>query len=152
MSIGRHVDRAVDGAIIGFGTLANWLLNLIPYDEGEAKRYLAMSGAEALAEREAQCDVYEPDEVWAAEHICAEPDCVLPIDHPVTEVAEPLGEYPEVPAQCKVAGQTELAQAVANVLSREMSGLFLRGRWDFTTWAEHVAPEILRAIDRARSK
>lgn len=142
MSIGRQIDRAVDGAIVGIGTLANWLMNQIPYDETEAKRYLAMAGAEALAEREAQCDVYEPDPIWAAEHM--QPD--------TAEVAEPVGEYPDVPAQSKTAGQSEIAAAVAAVLEDEMNCLFLRGNWDFTTWANHIAPEILRAIDRARSR
>jgi len=57
--IGRHIDRVMDASIVGIGMLANWLIErLAPRDEQEARRYLAMtSAADALAEREAQCDV-----------------------------------------------------------------------------------------------
>lgn len=213
--IGRHIDRVVDASIVGIGMLANWLIErLAPRDEQDARRYLAMtSAADALAEREAQCDVYEPDPVWAAEHM--QPD----------EIDEPVGEYPDLPAQSQVAkfgdagrnagkafekgleaadsrasdrfaksydkvadasgrlrvelqkledlksrgagdtkilaqseavararGQTASVAAVANLLSEEMNYLYLSGNWDFTAWASHIAPEIVRAIDRARGR
>lgn len=150
--IGRHIDRVVDASIVGIGMLANWLIErLAPRDEQDARRYLAMtSAADALAEREAQCDVYEPDPVWAAEHM--QPD----------EIDEPVGEYPDLPAQSQTAGQTASVAAVANLLSEEMNylfpvlapegGVYLSGNWDFTAWASHIAPEIVRAIDRARGR
>lgn len=140
--IGRHIDRVVDASIVGIGMLANWLIErLAPRDEQDARRYLAMtSAADALAEREAQCDVCEPDPVWAAEHM--QPD----------EIDEPVGEYPDLPAQSQTAGQTASVAAVANLLSEEMNYLYLSGNWDFTAWASHIAPEIVRAIDRARGR
>lgn len=128
MTIGQAVDRTVNAGIVAAGHLASWLLDRIkPFNEQEARAYLAMSGAEALAEREAETEVFEPG-----------------------EIAEPVGEYPEVPAQPQTAGQTCITK-VAELLADYVMTAFAYDK-QLGDLAIDMASEILRAVDRARRK
>jgi len=60
MSIGSWLDKAINNAIVAIGETAEMLLNrLAPFNEVEAQHFLTMGAADALADMEAEQEVWE---------------------------------------------------------------------------------------------